>query len=138
MGDLEDSRRERMPEGTVAILGASNDRRKFGNKAVRAYRAQGWIVYPVNPKEDIVEGLKAYASIRDVPQPLDRVSVYLMPQLGIKILGDIAAAKPHEVFFNPGSESPELLDKARALGLNAVVACSIVDIGVTPAQLPSE
>jgi len=126
-----------MPVGTVAVLGASNDRRKFGNKAVRAYVSQDWVVYPVNPKESTVEGLKSYASIRDVPQPLDRVSVYLMPQLGIRLLEDIAAVKPHEVFFNPGSESPELLDKARALGLNAIVACSIVDIGVTPSQFPS-
>jgi len=127
-----------MSEGTVAVIGASNDRRKFGNKAVRAYRQQGWTVYPVNPKEETVEGLKAYPSIRDVPRPVDRVSVYLLPLLGLKILADIAAVAPQEVFFNPGSESPELLEQAGALGLNAIVACSIVDIGVTPSQFPSQ
>jgi predicted CoA-binding protein len=123
-----------MPEGTVAIIGASSDRRKFGNKAVRAYREQGWIVYPVNPAEETVEGLTAYGSIRDVPLPLDRISVYLPPPLGLRILPDIAAAGAREVFFNPGAESPELLEKAAALGVNAIVACSIRVVGVTPEQ----
>jgi hypothetical protein len=125
-----------MSEGTVAIVGASSDRRKFGNKAVRAYRQQGWTVYPVNPTEDTVEGLQAYRSIRDVPRPLDRVSVYLPPPLGMKILPDIAATSARDVFFNPGAESPELLEKAAALGINAILACSIVDVGVTPGQFP--
>lgn len=127
-----------MPEGTIAIIGASNDRRKFGNKAVRAYQRMGWSVYPVNPKEEVVEGLKSYPSVREVPRPLDRVSVYLPPQLGARILADIAEAGPREVFFNPGSESPELLAQAASLGINTVVACSILDIGTTPGQFPSE
>lgn len=52
---------------TVAIIGASNDPRKFGNKAVRAFLQQGFTVYPVNPNEAEVEGIEAYKSIRDVP-----------------------------------------------------------------------
>ena len=43
---------------TVAIVGASADRRKFGNKAVRAYLRQGWKVYPVNPNRDEIEGIR--------------------------------------------------------------------------------
>ncbi|MEW5701086.1 MAG: CoA-binding protein [Candidatus Zixiibacteriota bacterium] len=126
-----------MPEHTIAIIGASNDRRKFGNKAVRAYQRLGWTVYPVNPREPVIEGLQAYPSIRDVPRPLDRVSIYLLPQLGMKILPDLAAVGAAEVFFNPGSESPELLEQATKSGINAIVACSILDIGTTPAEYPS-
>lgn len=120
---------------SIAIIGASNDRRKFGNKAVRAYHQQGWTVLPVNPSAVTIEGLKAYPSVRDVPRPVDRVSVYVPPQVGLMLLDDIAAVQPGEVFFNPGTESDELLTRAQQLGLNVVLACSIVAIGVSPAGL---
>jgi predicted CoA-binding protein len=47
----------------VAILGASADRATFGNKSVRAHLAQGYTVYPVNPKGGQVEGLFVYRSL---------------------------------------------------------------------------
>lgn len=118
---------------TVAVIGATNDRAKFGNKSVRAHRKAGYAVYPVHPRETSVEGLPAYRSIRDVPVPLDRVTVYIPPGALLQILPDIAAKKPTELFLNPGTESPDVLEKARALGLNAIQACSIVDLGYAAA-----
>ena len=66
---------------------------------------------------------------------LDRISVYLPPEVGIRLLDEIKARGAGEVWFNPGSESPELLSKAETLGLNVIQACSIVDVGVSPGQL---
>lgn len=123
---------------TIAIIGASTDRRKYGNKAVRAFVDGGWTVYPVNPKEAEVEGVKAYASIADVPEPIDRVSMYVPPAVGMTMLDAIAAKEPGEVYFNPGSESDEVLEAASAKGLTPIAACSIVNIGRTPAQYPDE
>lgn len=117
---------------TVAVVGASYDRAKYGNKAVRAYLADGWTVYPVIRRGDELEGLKAYTSLRDVPQPLNRVTIYLPPKLGLTLLEDIAAVKPDEFYVNPGAESPELLAKAKELGLEPIVACSILAIGQMP------
>ncbi|MBI5092385.1 MAG: CoA-binding protein [Candidatus Hydrogenedentes bacterium] len=117
---------------TIAIIGASTDRRKYGNKAVRAFQQGGWTVYPVNAKANEVEGLKCYSSISDVPEPIDRVSMYVAPAIGKGLLKDIAAKKPGEVYFNPGSEDDEILSQAEALGLNAINACSIVNIGLRP------
>lgn len=119
---------------TIAILGASADRNKYGNAAVRTYIDKGWTVYPINPKADEIEGVKAYASINDAPQPIHRVSVYLPPQVLLGVLDEIATANPDEVWLNPGSESDEVLAKARELDLNVIQACSIVDMGATPAQ----
>jgi predicted CoA-binding protein len=114
---------------TVAIIGASRDRGKFGNKSVRAHRAHGYNVFPVNPSAAEIEGLRAYPSLRAVPvERLDRVSVYVPPEVGIALLGEIAAAAPRELWFNPGSESPALIERARELGLQPIVACSIVDV----------
>jgi predicted CoA-binding protein len=119
---------------TVAIIGASTDRSKFGNKSVRAHARQGWQVYPIHPKADEIEGYRAYRTLADVPGPVDRVSLYLPPDKGIKLLPEIAAAKPAEFFVNPGAESEALLREAQDHGLDPIQACSIVDLGETPAD----
>jgi predicted CoA-binding protein len=125
-----------MSQPTVAILGASRDRRKFGNKSVRAHLRQGYAVYPVNPAADEIEGLKCYPNLEAVPvERLDRISVYLPPEVGIGLLDEIKSRGAHEVWFNPGSESPELLARAREIGLEVIQACSIVDLGMSPSQL---
>lgn len=118
---------------TVAVLGASRDRRKYGNKSVRAHARAGWQVFPINPQADEIEGFRAFRSLRDVPvRPLDRVSVYVPSEIGITLLDDIAACQPREVWLNPGSESEELLSAAQRLGLPVICACSIVDVGMSP------
>lgn len=125
-----------MPQPTVAILGASRDRHKYGNKSLRAHQQQGYEVYPVNPHADEIEGLKCYPSLAAVPvAKLDRISVYLPPEVGIELLPEIKARGASEVWFNPGSESPELLERAAELGLDLIQACSIVDVGMSPARL---
>ena len=117
---------------SVAVIGASNARHKYGNKAVRAYLRQGGTVYPVNPTETTVEGLKVYPTLADVPGPVDRVSMYVPPSVGVTLLDAVKAKGAPELFLNPGSESDELLERASALGLDPIQACSIVDIGERP------
>jgi predicted CoA-binding protein len=122
-----------VPRPTVAILGASRDRRKFGNQAVRAHLARGYEVFPVNPHADQIEGLKAYPDLASVPvQQLDRISVYLPPEIGIRLLEEIKRRGASEVWFNPGSDSPELVALAHRLGLEIIRACSIVNVGGNP------
>ena len=116
----------------VAVIGASNDPQKFGNKAVRAYRQQGYTVVPINPHEKEVEGLKAYPSVLDVPGPIDMASFYVHPEVGEQVIGEIARKGIAEVWLNPGAESDALIDRARALQLQPIVACSLVAIGQNP------
>jgi uncharacterized protein len=120
-----------MPQ-TVAVIGASSNRAKFGNKAVRAFRQRGYTVWPVNPHEMEIEGLPVYRSIADVPGPIDMVTVYVPPDVGLQVIEAVAARQPAEVWLNPGSESDELIARARALGVEPIAACSIVGIGMSP------
>jgi uncharacterized protein len=123
---------------TVAVLGASADRSKFGNKAVRAFLARGFTVYPVNPKGGEVEGLPVYKSLAEIPADvkLDRISVYLPPAVGLKALPEIVKRGASELWLNPGSESDELVAAAERQGLNVIQACSIVAVGMSPHDLP--
>ena len=120
---------------TVAVIGASNDRNKFGNKAVRAFQQQGFRVFPVNPKETEIEGLPVYRTILEVPVRPEMVSVYLPPRVLMRILADIAAKGCEELWLNPGTESDEVLAEAGRLGLNVIQACSIVGVGLSPASM---
>jgi len=118
----------------VAVVGASRDRRKFGNKAVRAFASAGHTVYPVNPDAESVEGLRAYASVLDVPGPIDMATVYVQPEVAIGLLDDFAQKAIPEIWFNPGSDSDELMSETRRHKLNAVYACSIAGIGQDPGK----
>ncbi|MCO5052314.1 MAG: CoA-binding protein [Verrucomicrobiae bacterium] len=120
---------------TVAILGASSDRKKFGNKAVRAFQRQGYTVFPVNPKGGTIEGLPVFTSITAVPQRPHKISVYLPPAVLLSELSAIAAKGCDELWLNPGTESPEALATAERLGLRVVQACSILGINEHPETL---
>jgi hypothetical protein len=118
---------------TVAVVGASRDRGKFGNISVRAHLQQGYEVFPVNPHTDEVEGLPAFESLSNVPaENLDRVTVYLPPHLTLELLDEIGKVDPAEVWLNPGSSDEDVRARAEQLGIEIIEACSIVDLGVSP------
>lgn len=119
---------------TVAVVGASSDRSKFGNKAVRAFQAEGHTVIPINPNEQTVEGLPAYASVLDVPGPIDMATVYVQPEVGFRLLAEFEQKGIPEIWFNPGAESDALVAEAKRRKLNIIQACSIVGIGRSPAS----
>jgi predicted CoA-binding protein len=121
---------------TIAVLGASAARNKYGNKCVRAYLQAGWQVFPINPREREIEGLPVVARLADLSGPVDRLSVYLPPPLTLEMLPAIAKSAAREVWFNPGSADAAVLAEARRLGLAFHAACSIVDIGLSPSQFP--
>ncbi len=120
----------------VAVVGASRDQRKFGNKAVRAFRHCGYDVVPINPASGVIEGLPTYASVLDVPRSIDIATVYLQPTIGEQVIDEIARKGIGEVWLNPGADSARVVARARALGLNPILDCSIVGIGESPASYP--
>ncbi len=119
---------------TVAVIGASSDRQKYGNKALRALRDRGYTVIPINPKESEVEGEKSYGSVLDVPTPIDMATFYVAPAVGLKVLEDVVKKGIPEVWFNPGADGPQVVERARTLGLKTVVACTILSLGAQPSS----
>ena len=119
---------------TIAVVGASSDRRKFGNKALRAFLAEGYTVVPINPNEAEVEGLRTYASVVDVPGPIDMATVYVQPDVVMRLLDDFARKQIPEIWVNPGADSDAVMVEARRRKLNVIFACSILGIGRSPSE----
>src|SRR5687767_11639347 len=117
---------------TVAIIGASSNRSKFGNKALRAFERQGYRVLAINPNEPEVEGHRTFATVLDVPDAIDMATVYVPADAGVRVMEDLAKKKVGEVWLNPGADEPAVVARARELGLNVIQACSIIGIGDSP------
>jgi predicted CoA-binding protein len=119
---------------TVAVIGASNNRDKFGNKALRAFVKRGYTVIPINPNEREVEGYRTYASVLDVPGPIDLATVYVPPATGVQVMEQLARKGITRVWLNPGADDAEVVSRARELGLRAEQLCSILAIGESPSN----
>ena len=122
-----------MPQ-VVAVVGASRERHKFGNKAVRAFRDAGHTVIPINPHETEVEGVPAYASVLDVPGPIDMATVYVQPDTALRLLDEFERKGIAEIWLNPGADDDDVLAEARKRRLNVIAACSIIGAGKSPAD----
>jgi len=119
---------------TVAVIGASSNRGKYGNKALRAFERQGYRVLAINPNESEVEGHKTYASVLDVDGPIDMATVYVPGHVGVKVMDDLAKKGVGEVWLNPGADDDDVVARAKQLGLKTVIACSIIGIGDSPSR----
>src|SRR5262245_11536225 len=122
-----------MPK-TVAVIGASSNRDKFGNKALRAFKKQGYITIAINPNEAEVEGQRTYGSVLDFPDAIDLATFYVPPHVGVNVLDDVAKKRIPEVWLNPGADDSTVVARARELGLRTVRQCSIIAIGESPGR----
>ena len=123
-------------EPSIAIVGASTDRSKFGNKCVRAYQQAGYRVFPVNPRAEKIEGLPVFRSLQDLPEEPDRISIYLPPEATATLIPELTRYEGAQVWFNPGSAIESTVETARQAGLDVHDGCSIVAIGLSPGQFP--
>jgi predicted CoA-binding protein len=119
---------------TVAVIGASSNRSKFGNKALRAFERQGYKVFAINPNESEVEGHRTFASVLDVPDTIDMATVYVQPDVGVHVMEELAKKGVREIWLNPGADDDAVVARAKELGLNIIQACSILGIGDSPSR----
>jgi uncharacterized protein len=120
---------------TCAVIGDVLNREKWANKSLRAHRMSGYRCFPVHPSGGEVEGLPVYTSVVQIPERLNRITVYLRPSLALAALDEIAEKGCDELWLNPGVYTPEVIERAELLGLSVSIGCSIVDVGVSPGSL---
>jgi len=100
------------------VVGASRDRKKFGNLVYRMARERGFTVWPVNPNAGQVEGDPCYPSTKDLPQPVDGAVLVIPPEVTRKVVEDCLTLGIKNLWFQPGSESEGVLEWCREEGLN--------------------
>ena len=120
MSTMEQRIKAFMEGGPYAVVGASSDREKYGNKVLRAYQQHGHEVYPINPRADEIEGIKAYPSLASVPVRLRAISIITPPRITEQVVKEAAAAGVKFVWMQPGAESPEAVQAAEDLGLEVI------------------
>jgi len=103
-----------------AVVGASRNRSKYGNKVLRVYQQTGREVYPVNPTGGEIEGLTAYTSLDAVPTPVHGVSIITPPQVTEKVVETAARLGIRHVWMQPGAESDAAVARAEELGLSVI------------------
>jgi predicted CoA-binding protein len=114
-----------------AVVGASRDRSKYGNKVLRVYLQNDRPVYPVNPGADEIEGLQAYPDLASLPERVHGISVITPPQVTESIIEQAGEQGIKNVWLQPGAESAKAVARARELGLNVIPgdACLLVVLG---------
>ncbi len=117
--------KERRPQ-TVAVLGASPKPDRYACRAMQMLREFGHRAVPVNPAFDEVLGERCYDNIREVPKPIDTVTMYLGKARSDPLIDEIIAAQPRRIIMNPGAENADLAERAEADGIEVVEDCTLV------------
>ena len=117
--------------GPYAVVGASTNREKFGNKVLRAYLRKGMKVYPINPRAEEIEGVRAYPDFRSLPERVRGVSIITPPPITETVVVEAADAGARFVWMQPGAESEESVRLARERGLEVIAdgSCFLVETG---------
>jgi len=112
---------ERFLDGSpFAVVGASNDRRKYGNKVLRAYMQTERKVYAVNPNAAEVESQKSYSTLVDVPEPLHGISIVTPPKVTLEVVEQAVALGIRHIWMQPGAENDAAIELARSAQANVI------------------
>ncbi len=119
-----------LASGPFAVVGASNDRSKFGNRVLRCYLDHSETAIPINPSQNEVEGLTCHARLTDLTEAVRHVSIITPPRVTERVVEDAAQAGAEIVWMQPGAESASAIERARELGLEVIAGgpCVLVEL----------
>ena len=95
-------------KNSIALVGASNNPKKYGNKILLDLLEKGHIVYPINKNESQIEGLKSYKKVSDLPSLPSIINFVVPPNEGIEVTKDLVKKGYDNFWYQPGAESIEI------------------------------
>jgi predicted CoA-binding protein len=116
---------------SFGVVGASSNREKYGNRVLRRYREKGLLAYPVNPKEELIEGLLSYKSVKELPDETKSISVVTPPAVTERIAREAVEKGIRNIWMQPGAESPQAVAYLQEQGVNVIAdgSCILVVLG---------
>ena len=120
-----------LAQPAFAVVGASRDRSKYGNKVLRCYQQNGRTAYPVNPNADEIEGLACVPDLASLPNQVKAASIITPPKITEKIVEQAAEAGVQHLWMQPGAESKAAVERAAELKLQIIAGgpCILVTLG---------
>ena len=92
----------------IALIGASNDKNKYGNKILLDLVSKGHNVVPVNPKETFIAGLKSYNNVSELSEKPSIINFVVPPNISYQLTKDLVESDYDNFWYQPGAESKEI------------------------------
>lgn len=112
-----------------AVVGASENKEKFGWKIYKKLKDRGYNVYPVSPNYETIDGDKCYKSLSELPVKPDVIDMVVAPKHGMSTINDAASLGIKNIWLQPGTYNDELMELINEKELTAVKACVLVELG---------
>jgi predicted CoA-binding protein len=111
------------------VIGVSNNRRKYGNKVLRAYLQQHKKIYPIHPTEKQIEGIACYQTLAELPKEVESLSVITPPPSTEKIVAEAIAKGIKNIWMQPGAENEAAIKQCQQHGINVIAGgpCILVE-----------
>ena len=115
----------------IGVVGASNNRDKFGNKVLRCYLENGRQVVPVHPAQQVIEDLSCVASVAELPDEVKSISVITPPKITDKVVRMAVAKGIENIWMQPGAQSASAIEFCHEKGINLIAdgTCVLVELG---------
>lgn len=120
MDSIRNKINEFLNQREIAVVGASRNPAKYGNIVLKKLRSAGYLVYPVNPRASLVDGLKAYPDLASLPESVKAAVVVVPPEISEKIAGQAIAAGFRYIWFQPGAESEAAISSLESAGISVI------------------
>jgi uncharacterized protein len=120
-----------LESAAYGVVGASPRRHKYGNKVLRCYQQNGRRAIPVNPREQQIEGVACVASVLDLPDDVQSLSIITPPQVTERVVEQAIQKGIRHVWMQPGAESERAVSACLAAGINVIAdgSCVLVVLG---------
>ena len=117
--------------GAFGVAGASTNRDKYGNKVLRCYLQNGKTAIPINPRASSIEGIETAASVTELPDGVDSLSIITPPAITLQIVEQAIDRGIKSLWMQPGAENPDAVKLAEENGLNVIAdgSCVLVVLG---------
>jgi uncharacterized protein len=109
--------KEFMAKKKFAIIGAKDNREKYGYRILQNLKSRGFEVFPVNPRLREIDGTACYASLADIPVVVDVVDFVVPPKVTGEILKECKRLGLNRIWLQPGSESDSAIKYCQDNGM---------------------